>query len=601
MKKSINLIVFLFCCIGLVAQNVTLEGYAFEDNNRGYLNLVEITVLDQNTNAVIAETVSNLEGFFSCEIPSGRDYMVRGTKDVFQTITEPVSTKGVQVGTKVYVKLKMTRKPGYLFEVTMAEEYTGKEEVDALTDTWVEVYNNTTREQELNLKHHPNPTFSHTFEQGNHYTIMIRKDGFFTKRMEAYVNIEGCILCFDGVSEVKPGVSDNLTRGFEMGTLLANVELKPAELDKPIEIENIYYDYNKSDIRPDAAEELEKVITMLKDNPAFIVELGSHTDSRGSDKYNLTLSAQRAKEAVKFIVENGEIEKSRISSRGYGETQLANKCANGVRCSDAEHQRNRRTELKIVGFSDTNPYEDLTLKQIIERDKSFDELLAEIQNQGEIQVNSLDELPPEIRAEIAAQAHREVYGASGEAAEKSETTKPTTSSDNTISSSSETIVSAPVTTTDMTDNGTSSVVITSSSERAEDMPVTYQGDPFAAPSISPNETPITTSNSPSSNGALGGVEVQVDNSAANLKTIGNTYSGYKVEFFVSEKPLHKNHKIFTQHGNIFVQALMNGSVSYLLGDFQELIDAESFLNNVILSRYPDAKVVQFENGLRTGR
>ena len=68
------------------------------------------------------------------------------------------------------------------------------------------------------------------------------KKGFFTKRMEAYVNVEDCILCFDGVGDVRPGVSDVMTRNNTMGTLLANVELDRVELDKSIKIENIYYD-----------------------------------------------------------------------------------------------------------------------------------------------------------------------------------------------------------------------------------------------------------------------------------------------------------------------------------------------------------------------
>ena len=606
MKKNINLIIFLFLITTLTAQNVILEGYTFEDNNRGYLNLVNITVLDKATNAIVAETATNLEGFFSCELPINRDYIVRGLKDIFQTTEVVVSTRGAQAGTKIYTKLKMLRQPGYLFEVTMAEEYNNQEEVDALTDTWIEVYNNTTGEQELNLKHHPSPTFSHTFEQGNHYTIMIRKEGFFTKRMEAYVNVEGCILCFDGISEVKPGVADNLTRGFEMGTLLANVELKRAELNKAIEIENIYYDYNKWNIRSDAAEELEKLISVLKDNPAFIVELGSHTDSRGSDDYNLSLSSKRAKAAVEYIVEKGEIDQNRITYKGYGETQLVNRCANGVKCSDRQHQRNRRTELKIVGFAATNPYADLTLKQIIERGKSFDELLEEIQNQEVIQVNSLDELPPEVKAEIAAQAHQEVYNPSADVKkndQRKENAPPQSPPNHNnppknTATNTPTIIAAPTTPESNNDKGTSKVIITSSRERNENASTNYQGDPFGPirnTEQPPNEHSATEIN------PFEGVEVKVNNTSADLKTIPSTYTGYKVEFFVAPTPLKPNHKIFSQHGNIFLQAMPNGSVSYLLGDFVKLIDAENFLNNFILPRYPKARIVPYNNGLRIGK
>ncbi|NLL29079.1 MAG: OmpA family protein [Bacteroidales bacterium] len=120
-------------------------------------------------------------------------------------------------------------------------------------------------------------------------------------------------------------------------------------LNKEIVIENIYYDYNKANIKPEAAIELGKVISLLKENPAIIIELGSHTDSRGSDSYNLDLSQRRADAAVKYIVENG-ISQERITAKGYGETKLLNRCSNGVRCSEQEHQKNRRTEFKITGF-----------------------------------------------------------------------------------------------------------------------------------------------------------------------------------------------------------------------------------------------------------
>lgn len=121
-------------------------------------------------------------------------------------------------------------------------------------------------------------------------------------------------------------------------------------IDKTIVIENIYYDYDKWNIRPDAAIELDKIVTLLIDNPQIIIELGSHTDSRGARKYNETLSQKRAESAVQYIIDNG-IDKSRITAKGYGENKLVNKCSDGVRCSEEEHQMNRRTEFKVTGFN----------------------------------------------------------------------------------------------------------------------------------------------------------------------------------------------------------------------------------------------------------
>jgi len=132
-------------------------------------------------------------------------------------------------------------------------------------------------------------------------------------------------------------------------TVFLKFVLERIVLQKEIVIENIYYDYNKANIRADAALELNKIVALLKENPAIIIELGSHTDSRGSDKYNLDLSQRRAESAVQYIIDNG-ISQNRISAKGYGETKPVNKCTNGVRCSEKEHQMNRRTEFKVTGF-----------------------------------------------------------------------------------------------------------------------------------------------------------------------------------------------------------------------------------------------------------
>lgn len=114
-----------------------------------------------------------------------------------------------------------------------------------------------------------------------------------------------------------------------------------------IDINTIYFDYDKFNIRPDAAKELDKVVAIMKKYPDLKVEAGSHTDSRGPDKYNDILSDRRAKSTVEYIVSKG-INANRIHGKGYGETQLVNNCSNGVKCSEEAHQLNRRTEFVIV-------------------------------------------------------------------------------------------------------------------------------------------------------------------------------------------------------------------------------------------------------------
>ncbi len=125
-------------------------------------------------------------------------------------------------------------------------------------------------------------------------------------------------------------------------------EISNANLET-IEIENILFDFDKSNIRPDAALILDKIVKVMKENPQIVIELGSHTDSRGADDYNINLSARRAESSAKYIISKG-IAKNRINERGYGETKLNNHCSNGVKCSEKQHQQNRRTEFKIIKF-----------------------------------------------------------------------------------------------------------------------------------------------------------------------------------------------------------------------------------------------------------
>ncbi|RZL58639.1 MAG: flagellar motor protein MotB, partial [Pedobacter sp.] len=145
-------------------------------------------------------------------------------------------------------------------------------------------------------------------------------------------------------SDVVSLTTNNLTTSTVINK---NLYLEKIELDKAIRIENIYYDFDKSNIRPDAAIELDKLVKIMRDNPTIWIELGSHTDSRGNDQYNQWLSQSRANSAVQYIIDRG-VDKNRITARGYGERKLLNNCANGVKCSEADHQLNRRTEFKIT-------------------------------------------------------------------------------------------------------------------------------------------------------------------------------------------------------------------------------------------------------------
>lgn len=160
------------------------------------------------------------------------------------------------------------------------------------------------------------------------YTVVGSKDSYFTNT--------------EPVSTVGKLQSENMY-------VKLKLEMEQIIVNKPIVLENIYYDLDKYDIRPDAAIGLDKLVSIMQDNPAISIELSSHTDSRADDKYNMTLSQRRAESAVNYIISKG-VSADRITAKGYGETMLVNKCSNKVACSEEEHQANRRTEFKVTSM-----------------------------------------------------------------------------------------------------------------------------------------------------------------------------------------------------------------------------------------------------------
>jgi len=131
-------------------------------------------------------------------------------------------------------------------------------------------------------------------------------------------------------------------------TLLKDIFLSPVEVKEVVVLRNIYFDYDKADIRPDAALELDKIAAFLQSDPNVRIELSAHADSRGSHDYNMKLTQRRADSSVAYLVSKG-IAEDRLVAKGYGFTKLANHCAKGVKCTEEEHQWNRRVEFFVIG------------------------------------------------------------------------------------------------------------------------------------------------------------------------------------------------------------------------------------------------------------
>ena len=128
-----------------------------------------------------------------------------------------------------------------------------------------------------------------------------------------------------------------------------NVALKPIEdVVLLADLGIIYFDLDKYNIRPDAAVELDKVVELMNKYPGMVIRLESHTDSRAPDQYNIVLSNNRAKSTYEYIISKGIAAERIPKYEGFGETQLVNECTNDVKCSEEDHQLNRRTEFIIL-------------------------------------------------------------------------------------------------------------------------------------------------------------------------------------------------------------------------------------------------------------
>ncbi|MFZ4523533.1 MAG: OmpA family protein [Bacteroidales bacterium] len=164
------------------------------------------------------------------------------------------------------------------------------------------------------------------------------------------------IYAFRKVQSVYEKPTDSMIRVTSSTTRLVADKPDPCwpdtlKINKSYRLENILYDFDLWNIRADARPSVDKLISLMKEYP-ILIELGSHTDCRGSEQYNLDLSQKRAESAVGYIISGG-ISADRITAKGYGKTRLLNNCncKPGNKCSEEDHQFNRRTEFKITGLN----------------------------------------------------------------------------------------------------------------------------------------------------------------------------------------------------------------------------------------------------------
>lgn len=260
---------------------------------------------------------------------------VNSPKDDFAYIIDPVSRKGFFSSNKdggqgsddIY-KFLETKKLQCLQELNgiITDAQTGA----ILPGTKValyegEVIKNTTIAD-------PTGSYSLPVECGKTYNVRAEKTDYATKEVSVTI---GTVTGKTSLPIALDKVICKVTVGDDLG--------------KCFGIKMIYFDLDKSNIRTEAALDLEKILDVLNDNPTMKLYIRSHTDSRQTHKYNQALSDRRAKSTISWLINNG-VNANRLTGKGFGENQLVNRCSDNVKCTEEEHQMNRRSEFIITAL-----------------------------------------------------------------------------------------------------------------------------------------------------------------------------------------------------------------------------------------------------------
>lgn len=289
---------------------------------------------------VIATTTADENGAYSFGLEPELDYTLGVTKEDYFGNLETVTTKNLQKEAEELEKdLALEKDPGLSLYALITDAKTNQPldnvtmtVTDNMTGEKIQI---TTNEKGDYLR----PLNDKKLDDRGSYNFSLSKEGYIPKVVTYNTS-------FDREGQYNVHESLDIT-----------MDKVVKDLTELIEINPINFDLNKAIIRPDAAKELDKIVEIMNKYPNMEVELGSHTDCRASKAYNRKLSDRRAKASAAYI--KSKITKpERIYGKGYGESRLLNDCAceGAVKsdCSEDEHEKNRRTEFKVISVGDPN-------------------------------------------------------------------------------------------------------------------------------------------------------------------------------------------------------------------------------------------------------
>lgn len=308
-----------------------VEGFIAREGDEKSLDgaIVKLYDKDEAGNDILVaidSAYNPAKGYFF-NLDPDKDYKVVAERSGYKPKTEIISTKNIPyedtLSGNFQLALGYITTSGNLFK----EGDTSK---NPLTDATMEVYEVAPNGQEslyktvIIDKNHPD--YNVNFDKDKKYRVKIKKDGYFAKSYEINPKKD-----FGDVDEAK-----------------RNFNISEMEKNKAYTLSNIYYEFNKANLTGSSQAVLDELYGLLTENPNLVIELSSHTDSKGSDSYNQQLSQKRAESCVSYLISKG-IDKARLQAKGYGETSPLFPNTNDDGSDNPENRaKNRRTEFKII-------------------------------------------------------------------------------------------------------------------------------------------------------------------------------------------------------------------------------------------------------------
>lgn len=265
--------------------------------------------------------ITKIDGRFTIVLSGNHEYMVEFVKDGFLMETFPFTKKNVAEGE--HIKIEIPLKKGN--SILLSEHFIDEDTHQPLAGVEVELKNPQTNVVKKVLTNAEGRYFLSVPKEGKYLLGGLKKGYFHSGYETMHVNIQN------------------------YKTYQRKIALQKITIGYKVKLGNLYYNINDTSITSAGRKVLNRLFNILKNNPDISIELGCHTDSRGDDAYNLTLSKKRAESAANYLVSKG-ISKKRITAKGYGETELLNQCKNGVKCDADKHEENRRVEYTILSI-----------------------------------------------------------------------------------------------------------------------------------------------------------------------------------------------------------------------------------------------------------